>query len=125
MVSVTPRLRAIGFAAVVSVFLLAIGGTLVTMSGGPSSESSRVTAHQVVADHDVVVSARPVADRTPLDLRSLHTKLLFLAWIGVLLAAASVARTAGRTIELRTRRAGSPPATRRRFDRGPPALASS
>lgn len=115
------RGRAIWFAAAVSVFILAVAGSALSVERAASSESRQITAHQVVADHDAVVSARPVADRSPLDLRQLHSRLLLLAWVGVLLVAALLARTAGRTIEVRSRRVGLPPPTRQRFVRGPPA----
>lgn len=116
------RRRALWFAAAVSVFLLAVIGTVLSVDRSTGSEPSRYTAHQVVADHDALVSARPLADRSPLDLRQVHSKLLLLAWIGVLLVAALLARTAGRAVELRTLRSGSVVSIRHRFDRGPPAV---
>lgn len=116
------RRRAISFAAAVSVFLLATVGGAWTLDRSTGSEPSRITSHQVIADHDALVSARPLADRSPLDLRQDHSKLLLLAWIGVLLVAALLARTAGRAVELRALRSGSVVSIRHRFDRGPPAV---
>jgi hypothetical protein len=111
------------FAAAVSVFVLAVVGTALSVERGSSSGPSRVTAHQVVADHDGIASVRPLADRSVLDLRQVHSRLLLLAWVGVLLAAALLAHTSGRAVELRTLRSGSVVATRQRYDRGPPAAA--
>lgn len=116
------RQRAILLAAAVSVFVLATVGTVMSVDRATGSEPSRISAHQLVADHDALVSARPVADRSVLDLRQVHSKLLLLAWIGVLLVAALLARTAGRSVELRTLRSGSVVSIRHRFDRGPPAV---
>ena len=113
--------RAIWVAAVVSVFCFALAGSVLSVRASADSEPTRVSAHQIVADHDAVVAARPLADRSPLDLRQVHSKLLLLAWVGVLLVAAVLARTAGRTIEVRTRRSGAPPWHRHAFVRGPPA----
>lgn len=113
--------RAIWFAAVVSVFVLGVAGSVLSMSASTSSEPTRIRAHEVVADHDAVVAARPVADRSPLDIRTLHSKLLLLAWVGVLVIAAVLVRTAGRTIEVRARGSRRATWTRHAFDRGPPA----
>ncbi|MGN6696486.1 MAG: hypothetical protein ACTHN0_20065 [Aquihabitans sp.] len=116
-----PIRRAIWFAAVVSVFVLGVAGSVLSMHAASTSEPTRIRAHEVVADHDAVVAVRPVADRSPLDLRSLHSKLLLLAWIGVLVVAALLVRTAGRTIDVRTRGTRRAAWTRHAFDRGPPA----
>jgi hypothetical protein len=116
------RRRAIWIAAAVSILVLSVGGALA--SGGPSfgPDSGPTSVHQVVADHDAVVSSRAAVERTSLDLRQVHSKALLLAWLGVLLGAALLARTAGRTIEVRTRRSGSAVATQPCSDRGPPRV---
>lgn len=115
------RRRVLLFAAAVSFLAFATVGAALSLGGQSSTAAGRVSAHQVVADHDAVVSARPLADRSPFDLRQVHSKLLLLAWVSVLLGAALLARTAGRVIEAGARRAGSAAPLRRRFDRGPPA----
>lgn len=113
--------RAIVSAAVVSVFILGLAGSVLATHAASESEPSRVRAHEVIADHDAVVAGRPIADRSPIDLRSLHSKVLLLAWIGLLVVAALLVRTAGRTIEVRTRGTRRAAWARHAFDRGPPA----
>lgn len=113
--------RAIWFAAAVSLFVLGIFGGAFSPDRAGGSEPSRFSGRQVVADHEVAVPAPPVADRSPLDLRQVHSKLLLFAWLGVAFVAALQARTAGRALEQRTLRSGSTVEIRHRFDRGPPA----
>jgi hypothetical protein len=106
--------------AVVSVVVLSVTGATRSSHTASTSEPSQIRTH-VVADHDAVVAVRPLADRSPLDLRSLHSKLLLLAWVGVLVATALLGRATGRSMQVRTRRARRASGTRPSFDRGPPA----
>ena len=104
-------------AAAVSVLaLLAVGMGPSTSGLDRAGDGARL--QHVTVDHDAVVPVRPVAERSFLDVRQ-----LLLAWIGVLLCAALRIATAGRTIAVRVRAAGATVPTRRRFVRGPPALA--
>jgi len=116
---VVPTRRALWFAAAVSVLVLGAAGPVRSMHAAAGSEPTRIRAHDVVADHDAVVAARPVADRSPLDLRSFHSRLLLLAWVGVLAAALRV-RSTGRASEVRSRCSRRAAWTRHAFDRGPP-----
>lgn len=115
------RRRALLLAAAVSVLVVALGGALALRTPPTGSEGTRTSYHQIVADHDAGVTARAAADRAPLDLRQVHSKLPLLAWVGMLLASAVLARTAGRTVEVRTRRSASAVRARPRSNRGPPA----
>ena len=100
--------------------LLAVGMGPSTSGLDRAGDGARL--QHVTVDHDAVVPVRPVAERSFLDVRQVPSKLL-LAWIGVLLCAALRIATAGRTIAVRVRAAGATVPTRRRFVRGPPALA--
>jgi hypothetical protein len=95
-------------------------GAALASRDGVGGSSSRSSAHQTVADHDAALSARPLADRSTLDLRPDTTRLFVIGLLWAVVAAL-VARTLTRAIEVGSRRA--PPAVpeRRRFDRGPPA----
>lgn len=117
---VTLRRHAILIAAAVSLFVLAVGATAVVGSAASPTDDARTTYHQVITDHDAVVSARAAAERSPFDLRQAPVRVL-VAWFWLLVVAALLVRTAGRTIELRTRRSGSVEAARPRSNRGPPA----
>jgi hypothetical protein len=115
------RRCAIWFAAAVSVLaLLALGAG--AASPGTHRADAGARLQHVAVDHDAVVPARPAAERSLLDVWQVPGKLL-LAWVGVLLCAALRVATAGRTIPRRVGAAGSSVPTRRRFVRGPPALA--
>lgn len=113
------RRRAIWLAIAASMLAFASTGAPLVRDA-PTADPGRASIHQVV-DHDAVVSARPQVERSPLDLQPGHSRLLMLAWVSVLLGAALLARTAGRSVEVHARRAGSAAPPRRRFDRGPPA----
>lgn len=105
----------------VSVFVLAVAGSMLVVRSAAGPEPARTSVHQIVADHDAVVSARPQADRSTLDVRPMLSKLLLLAWLVVLTAAALLARTAGRIVEVRTWRARTRAWFRHAVVRGPPA----
>jgi hypothetical protein len=116
------RWRATWVAAAVSILALAVTGA----AHGPAEQRSDARTagiHQMVADHEAVVPGRIGAARSPLDLRSLPTELLLLAWIGALLAATLLATADARALRSRAHRVPSAVATRARLDRGPPVRA--
>jgi len=114
--------RVLLLAAVVSVLVLALGGPARTIRPG-ETEAAHARIQPMAVDHEAVASARTSADRPVVDLRSDAGRLLLLAWIGVLFAAARRARTAGRTVELQVRGSGATAWLHRSFDRGPPSFA--
>lgn len=114
--------RVLLLAAVVSVSVLALGGPGRTIRSS-GTEAANAHIQPLAVDHEAVASARPSAERPVVDLRSDAGRLLLLAWIGVLFAAALRARTAGRTVELQVRGSGAVSWLHRSFDRGPPSFA--
>ena len=115
------RRRAIWLAAAVSALAFATAGSAQVVPDARTTDSGRTGVHHVIADHDAIVPARLLADRSPLDLRHEHSWLLLLTWGSALGGSARLARTAGRAMEVGARRAGSTVSLRQRFDRGPPA----